>query len=461
MPTRTPFTLLAAAAVATAACACADAPAGDSDAARLASPPAADLDPAGPPSRPDPLDQLAWLDPADGPGACHLPHCDPDLWSCGPDCGSGGLACATGERCCSGKCCANQCPIVVACGGGSTCPGASPCDQVPDDAALQQCLDQGGVIRLTQGSPGYIIHDGLRITRDGTTLTSTGTGRPTLIAHADLIQPILSAVNRDGTVIENLRLDGDKWRRTTSGSCGQAPAGANLTVHGATSRNFLVRNVESVRAMCGTALGASGSNFEVTGNLIDDAGFMQGERAGTPWADGITTSQCVGGWIHGNTLRNSTDVAIAVGGGGNCLVENNTVVQSGRHAVAGLAVVYFDEGIGEHAGSLFRNNSISSSYDGLDFGISVGPHAWNQNQSAFHGTITGNTATGAVVNLAVDGYYNGTVTGNSLAGPQGTFNGPLIRNCGSFSANYTAAHFTGSTIDPGWIARSYHNGTCQ
>jgi hypothetical protein len=88
----------------------------------------------------------------------------------------------------------------------------------------------------------------------------------------------------------------------------------------------------------------------------------------------------------------------------------------------------------------------------MSFGLSLGMHPWggtNLMTTAMGGTVTGNTVSGAVVDLQVDGVSGMTVTGNMLSAPAGT------PQCNGSTALYTVAHQTGSTLDPGSTARIY------
>ena len=88
----------------------------------------------------------------------------------------------------------------------------------------------------------------------------------------------------------------------------------------------------------------------------------------------------------------------------------------------------------------------------------IGEHPWNQFSWIWLGpTVRQNTSSGAVVPLAIDGLtVGGQITENSASGAQGT-NG--FGTC-SFSANYTAAHYGMSTIDPGSTYHEWDNPLC-
>jgi len=329
----------------------------------------------------------------------------------------------------------------------ANCPSANPNDNIPDDDALNACLNLGGTVSLDLGSPGYIIAKGLTLTVNGTVFTSAKTPtRATLIADPSLHAPLLKAPNRSTTNyrIDSILFDGNRPRRDASVCSGYRDFGTNAELHGS---GFTVTNIESARALCGSSLNISGSDFEVANSSFHDNGASQG--APEPWADGITLARCIRGYVHHNTLANNTDVDIVNGGGQNCRVENNTIQHTTTHGFAGLAIHKFPwtpDG-GNHTGSVFQNNAISSAPNLLELGISVGMNPWGVSGTV-SGSIINNTVSGAQVNLAVDGYSNGTVNSNTLSSPQG--------GC---ALNYTVSNVTNVCLQPGWAVKSVQLGT--
>lgn len=249
------------------------------------------------------------------------------------------------------------------------------------------------------------------------------------------------------------------YARTRRGECqGLRTFGSNLILSG---DGFVVRNIQTAGAMCGTALGVSGSNFEITGVLSSDNGIPEDEphSALEPWADGITLGRCDNGYVHDNDVEENTDIGIVVGGGTNCRVQNNIIRQHSKHAFGGLQIAFFkdESNGGNHAGSTFSGNTIDSFLDKLAFGIIVGMHPWDASVDIPNsGSAVSNQSTGAVVNLAIDGILGGTVNGTTVSGAQGTYG----FNC-NIAADYTAAHYGGATIqqNPVPVFRLYH-GPC-
>ncbi len=178
-----------------------------------------------------------------------------------------------------------------------------------------------------------------------------------------------------------------------------------------------------------------------------------------PWSDGLTLLSCERGKVHGNKLSDNTDINLVVGGGHDCVIEGNTIEQTHIYGFAGLHIWNFDlSGKGDHAGSVYRKNTITAAKDTLAFGIGVGGHAWSSTTHVHDaGTVTQNVVRGAVVGLAVDGIEKGTVTGNDVKESRGS---DAMYDC-TKSANYTAGHFGEAKLDPGYVGRVYHDGNCQ
>jgi hypothetical protein len=328
----------------------------------------------------------------------------------------------------------------------ANCPGANPNDNLPDDDVLQACLNQGGTVQLDPGSPGYIIAKGLTLAVNSTVLTSAkAPAQATLIADPSLHAPLLKVP--DGTInyrVDSILFDGNRQRRDASVCSGyRDPFASNVQLNGS---GFIVINIESARALCGSSLVISGSDFEIANSSFHDNGASQG--APEPWSDGITLARCTRGYVHNNTLANNTDVDIVNGGGPDCRIENNTIQHTTTHGFAGLAIHKFPgTGGGDHRGSVFQNNTISSAPNQLELGISVGMNPWGVSGTV-SGSIINNIVSGAQVNLAVDGYSNGTVNNNALSNPQG--------GC---ALNYTVSNTTNVCLQPGWAVKSVQLGT--
>lgn len=141
-----------------------------------------------------------------------------------------------------------------------------------------------------------------------------------------------------------------------------------------------------------------------------------------------------------------------IGGGINCNASFNTITHTASYGFAGLGIAYFAPYYGKHNGSVYSNNTITSSFNKLGAGLVVGIHPWPNENYVYDPVVTSNTISGAVVNLLVDGVSGGQVQGNSMSGAQGTRG---LNGCGS-SSNYDAADFVGTSLQPGWVSRTHH-----
>lgn len=340
----------------------------------------------------------------------------------------------------------------------TTCPAANPNDYTPDDAALNACIAAGGTVVLENGSPGYIIASGLVLNASGVTLTSSGTSISTaayVIADPSLRAPVLRVGDTvSGYTISNLIFEGNHLERWYVTDC---TAGYDARTHGynlfVRGSGFLIDNVWSLGAMCGSAMEVYGSGFEIRNSHINYNGFAQGESYADTWSDGITLLRCDNSAIHHNEFIDNTDVDLIVGPSTNCNVYSNTITHSIRYGFAGLMVGFG----GDHSGSTLSGNGIWSGFDQLAFGVMVGSHPWDLQLPTPHaGSVTTNSSAGSVVPLAIDGIDNGSIVGNAATGARGT------RGFGCpYAANYTAFDFGGSSIDPGYYWRWYHNGACN
>lgn len=331
-----------------------------------------------------------------------------------------------------------------------TCLAANPNDNVADDDMLQACLDQGGVVRLEPGTPGYLLAKGLTVSKDGTRITSTSTTRARLQAEPALAAPLLTMTNRANVAISFLEFDGNRPARTGIATCkGYRIFGTNVAIEG--SQNFQFTDNRSTHAMCGSALQVNGTSFEIARNLIDDNGHgREAVDAPEPWSDGITLGLCSGGNVHDNDVVDATDIAIVDGGGAGCQIVNNTIQATSRHAFAGIALhVFIAEGNGDHTGTVVKSNHISSGPGLMTFGLSIGMHSWAPTTTAKGGTVTNNVVTGALVDLQVDGVDGVTVSGNAI----GTTSG--APGCGGTAAAYTTAHATTSNLQSGGTPHVY------
>jgi hypothetical protein len=370
------------------------------------------------------------------------------------------------------------CAVVLSYGRRAAAQPLAPCgnpnDFVPDDEALQTCLDRGGRIELEAGYPGYIVNGyhgdakrGLQLTQSGTVLTTkTNATTATILAGRDLYDGILQTppgIDVNGFVIDGIdfnglgdtMIGGEPYRRHRN-ECGSRTAG-NLALRG---RAFVFRNNTVENAMCGTGLGLYG-NFDVRYNYIVLNGRDQPLKAGdTPWSDGISVLYCDAGYIGSNVFADNTDIDLVVGGGHDCIVESNTITHLRRFGVAGMNIGNFDgPGAGDHTGSQYRLNTIDSFVPNkLGMGLIVGSHPWDMSRWVYAGRITGNTVYGANINMVVDGVYGGEVSGNTTHDPSQTGDNA----CGHVGRDYTIypPHVINTAVQGGWVELRYDRDWC-
>lgn len=343
----------------------------------------------------------------------------------------------------------------------------NPNDWEPDDSELQACLDRGGNIYLTPGEPGYIVNRGLEITRHRTVITSSGSGAR-IVASRDLFATILKTRGSvDGIEITNISVDGmvdemaedGPYRRRRDG-CKDGNAPGNISI---TGNDFKFIDNVSRKALCGSGLGIYGKRHEIRNNLIESNGRDRYAGAGgDPWADGITALFCEGGNIIGNTLIDNTDISLALGGGYGCRAEGNKIINSEKYVFSGINIGNFLGGDGDHTGSLYINNTVSSGPNKMAMGISAGSHMWRSDVDVRHaGKVSFNTVSGANINLVVDGVYGGEITENNIYDPH--YGVPEGEVCGRYGANYTVypPHAKDVTLQSGWIPFQYDGDVCD
>lgn len=330
----------------------------------------------------------------------------------------------------------------------SSCPGANPNDNLPDDAALQACLDAGGTIKLIPGSVGYIVSSTLRITKSNTVLTSAAApGRARLVAAPGLRAVMIEALNVSNVTLSHLEIDGNRPSRSKADCQGYRIAGTTVSFGSVNAGKVL--NSRFTRAVCGSALQLLGTGIEVANNLFDDNGAgREAIDAPEPWSDGVTLVDCPNAFIHDNSFTDCTDVAIPDGGGAGARIQSNIVLQLNRHAFAGIQLGNFtSNGKGIHTGTVVSGNLIRG--NGLmSFGLGASMMPWG-NARTTGGTLSGNDVSGSIVNLVIDGADGVTVTGNVLGATAGA------AQCGGAPTPYTVDDAPGSSLQPGWVARSY------
>ena len=344
----------------------------------------------------------------------------------------------------------------------TTCDAANPFDTIPDDAALQSCLDHYDSVLLKPdylpGYIGYLVGDTLKLKRGGALLTTADSPhKATILAAPALNSSMLRASGINNFEISFIRFDGNRENRSVRDK--PCDAGHNFRNVELTGTGFHVRYVESFGAVCGSAMTVGGSSgFEIYGSLFYDNGRQPEEANNISglWSDGLTVFDCRYATIRDNAFWDNTDVDLGVNGGALCSVYRNTISHSRKYAFAGLVI-----GDPSASGGAFSDNHVSSGYNLLGFGIMVGCHPWAQCRGGYASNVVvyNNSSTGAVVNLAVDGLNGGSVRNNSMSGARGN----RALNCPGVSADYTVGHVINvAPLQSGYVVRIFDVGSnCQ
>ncbi len=366
----------------------------------------------------------------------------------------------------------------------SLCPEANPNDNLADDAALQTCLNKGGIIAFTKGNPGYIIATGIVITKDQTTLTSKEANeKAVFIADPNLLNPMLKTVSTKsaGFVLKNLKFDGNRINRTTLSSCAQPTGkGINIVLNGA---NFTVDNIDVVNALCNSSFNiGTGTNFEIKNSRIADGGYADKTEppgyslASHLFADGLTIGNCNHGNIHDNIFENNTDTNLIIGGGDTCHATHNIIRQTTRFGHAGFWLNNFSCAVcgkGDHSNSYYAYNTIYAESPGaLGAGLVINQNIVQKTTdpqlTVYKVKAVNNIIYGTGNNLLVGGGVDGIwVEGNVMSNPVGKVGGTAfasgpgcLRDLNEHY-NYTAGGFTNSHLQPGFVKKTFDNFGCQ
>jgi hypothetical protein len=202
----------------------------------------------------------------------------------------------------------------------TTCDAANPFDEIPDDVALQACLDAyDRVLLRPDGRPGYVgymLANTLKPKRPGQLLTSAAIPqKATVVAAPGLGDAMLRVNGLADFEISFIRFDGNREQRPRGKPCVPGNDFRNVEL---TGTGFHVRYVESFGAVCGSAMTVGGSSgFEIYQSLFYDNGRQPEEADGVSglWADGLTVFDCRNSTIRDNDFWDNTDVDLGVNGG--------------------------------------------------------------------------------------------------------------------------------------------------
>src|SRR5437660_8129054 len=179
-------------------------------------------------------------------------------------------------------------------GSVTTCDAANPFDNAPDDAALQTCLNNFDWVLLKPanlpGYVGYIVSDTIKLRRDHALLTSEQLpNKATVLAAPSLTVPMFRASGVNDYEVSFIRFDGNRENRLVRDKiCDAGHIFGNVEVSG---DRFHIRYVESIGAVCGSAMVVGGASaFEIANSIFADNGRQPEEAHGISalWADGLT-----------------------------------------------------------------------------------------------------------------------------------------------------------------------------
>jgi parallel beta-helix repeat protein len=323
------------------------------------------------------------------------------------------------------------------------CPGVQVVADGATDAGpgIQQCINNtpsGGTLQIPAGT--YGIGTQVVINR-AMTLRTSGTSGSTQSCEA-IACAVLKALpsfnvngggflvteNLSDVTIDHIVIDGNRSARLGSTAASQCAAGNNRWGFNArmSSCTFcrFTYNV-SRNTLCGTALEFSGNDAVISNNTLRNNGQNSQNNM---WSDGITIHFSDRANVTNNTIVDSSDVALILGGGRNALVANNTISQPTQVTFAGLMLDNFNGGTpGDFTNAIVTGNTINCGAQNCHFGINLGPHPWYLSTNILGGDVHGNTVTNARQGINVDG-----------AAPAGT---PLLHYATSATGSPASASF--------------------
>ncbi|HEX7184020.1 MAG TPA: NBR1-Ig-like domain-containing protein [Thermoanaerobaculia bacterium] len=324
------------------------------------------------------------------------------------------------------------------------CPGVQVVlDGVTNAApALQTCINNtplGGTLQIPAGTYGM---GGQVLINKPMTLRTSGTAGSTqsceAISCAVLralpsfnanVGGFLAVENTSDVTIDHIVLDGNRANRLGTTAASQCAAGNNRWGFNARMSNCsfcrFTYNVTR-NALCGTAIEFSGNDAVISNNTLRNNG--QNSQTNM-WADGITVHFSDRANVTNNTIVDSSDIGLILGGGRNAYVANNSISQPGQVVFAGLMLDNFNGSThGDFTGAIVTQNTIScGAVRNCHFGINLGPHPWYLSANILGGSVHGNTVTNARQGINVDG--------------AGTAASPLVLYGNSATGSPTSASF--------------------
>ena len=302
---------------------------------------------------------------------------------------------------------------------------------------IQQCINNtasGGTLQIPAGTYGIatqiLINKPFTLRTSG---TSGSTQSCEAISCAILkATPSFNSSNggflavvgpTDHVTIDHIVLDGNRSARLFTTAASQCAAGNNTW--GFNSRMSdctfcrFTYNV-SKNTLCGSGIEFRGNDGTITNNILRNNGQNSQNNM---WSDGITIHFSDRATVTNNTIVDSSDVGLVMGGARDANVSNNAISQPTQVVFAGLSLDNFGAGTsGDYTNAVVTQNTIDcSAARNCHFGINLGPHSWEVVANIFGGSVFGNTVTNARQGINVDGagtalspltLYGNTATGS-------------------------------------------------
>jgi hypothetical protein len=199
-------------------------------------------------------------------------------------------------------------------------------------------------------------------------------------------------------------IDGNRDARLASpaaATCAAGTNGAGFNAHSDNCAGCSMRRGMSARALCGTGWEWTGDKATIEGNVF----YRNGDHTKkNMWSDGLTLLSSNGAVVRGNSFVDNSDVDFISGGAAGGTFESNSVLHVLQSSFAGLMLDNFGGATsGDFAGAVVKGNWINCQSQLCDFGIELGPHPWYLSANIKGGSVTGNSVSGARIQINAEG----------------------------------------------------------
>jgi hypothetical protein len=359
----------------------------------------------------------------------------------------------------------------------SICPGVSADigGAAPANAAIQSCIDAtppGGVLALPAGV--YRIDGQLTLAKPITLVTAgADPAMPGCWDHdspacvvlragptLDVPRGFLYVTSGSAVHLDRIVLDGNRNARLGSAAaatCAGGTNGAGFNAHSDDCAACSFTRGMSARALCGTGWEWVGDDAAIEGNVF----YQNGDHVTKMmWSDGLTLLRSNGARVRDNRFVDDSDVDFICGGAENAVFTGNRVAHVLQASFAGIMWDNFNGGTpGKFVGASLAANVVDCGAQLCDFGIELGPHPWYPSANIEGGKVTGNTVTGAKIQINAEGAGTAaspvTVSGNALGPSPAT----AVYGCGQ-SRKATAFNVSPDSVvvtSDGTAAFTYHS----